>query len=334
MGSGWCALSSATAQALPFHLFAFDLKVGWDSIRVPSMLLEQLFENLTLTVEPFASCHVAQGWRLRLPIRDWVILHFVLQGDGAIRAGAEGRRYALSKGSLAVMPPSLTHAVECGSEVHHESSVRGDEPGPICKFSAGPTESVGLIVACGRIQATYAGGPGLFDLLREPLVMDFSESQLVRSIFESLIREHGEPGSVTMTEALMNQVLILVFRHLAAAPNCPLPWLSALEDSSLARVLSEILQKPDRPYSVDSLADIAAMSRSVFAERFQSCFQRTPMDYVRDVRLRRAAQLLHRRDLSISDVATKVGFSSRSHFSRIFSERFGRSPVQFRAEAH
>jgi len=298
------------------------------------MLLEQLFENLTLTVQPFASCHVAQGWRLQLPLRDWVILHFVLQGQGVVRAGSEGRPYPLSPNSLAVMPPSLTHAVECGSEVHHESSVRGDEPGPICKFSAGPAESVGLIVACGRIQATYGGGPGLFDLLREPLVLDFSESQLMRSIFETLIGEHGEPGSVTMIEALMNQVLILVFRRLAADPDCPLPWLSALEDSSLARVLSEILQRPDRPFSLDTLADIATMSRSVFAQRFQSCFQRTPMDYVRDVRLRRAAQLLHRPDLSVSDVATKVGFSSRSHFSRVFSERFGCSPVKFRAEAH
>jgi transcriptional regulator GlxA family with amidase domain len=57
------------------------------------------------------------------------------------------------------------------------------------------------------------------------------------------------------------------------------------------------------------------------------------MDYLRDVRLRRAAQLLCRDDLSVDEVATKVGFSSRSHFSHTFRDHFGPSPLAFR-EGH
>ena len=72
------------------------------------------------------------------------------------------------------------------------------------------------------------------------------------------------------------------------------------------------------------------MSRSVFARRFHECFDRTPMDYLRDVRLRRAARLLHRADLSVNDVASKVGFASRSHFSRAFRDHFGCAPADFR----
>ena len=54
------------------------------------------------------------------------------------------------------------------------------------------------------------------------------------------------------------------------------------------------------------------------------------MDYLRDVRLRRAAQLLCRDDLSVDEVASKVGFSSRSHFSHTFRDHFGTSPLAFR----
>jgi hypothetical protein len=36
------------------------------------MLLEKLFDNLELKVEPFATCRLSDGWRLRLPCRDWV----------------------------------------------------------------------------------------------------------------------------------------------------------------------------------------------------------------------------------------------------------------------
>ena len=296
------------------------------------MLLEQLFENLSLNVEPFASCHVAPGWRLQLPLREWVILHFVLRGEGQLRAGSEGALFPLNPNSLALMPPSLSHAVECGTDVHREASVRGDEPGPICKFGAGPIEGEGLVVACGRVQATYGGGPGLFDLLRAPLVMDFTESPKMRTVFESLIDEDGELGSAAMMNALMNQCLIGVFRHIGEDPDCPLPWVAALEDPGLARVLTAILEHPEKPHSLETLADIATMSRSVFAQKFHDSFQRTPMDYVRDVRLRRAAQMLLRGELSVEDVATKVGFSSRSHFSRIFTEQFGTSPVKYRAE--
>jgi len=302
------------------------------------MLLERLFENMALSVDPFATCRVAPSWRLRLPVRDWVILHFVLQGEGALRFGKNmsggGQVHGLPSNCLALMPPSLPHAVECGADVRHEAEVRGDETGaPLCVLGAGPAEEMGVVVACGRVQVTYGGGPGLFDLLREPLVLDFSDSTSMRTIFESLVNEYRaeEAGSAAMMAALMNQCLISVFRRLSDQQDRQLPWLAALDDPSLGRVLDEILERPERPHSLDTLADVAHMSRSVFARRFQECFARTPMDYVRDVRLRRAAQLLHRGELSVSDVATRVGFASRSHFSRAFREHFGCSPAEFRA---
>ena len=227
----------------------------------------------------------------------------------------------------------VPHALECGSDVRHEAEVQGDETGaPLYVFGAGPAEELGVVVACGRIQVTYSGGPGLFDRLRQPLVLDFSDSPSMRATFESLVGEYraGAAGSAAMMAALMNQCLISVFRRLSDQPDSQLPWLAALDDPSLARVLDDILARPERPHSVDTLAELAHMSRSVFARRFHECFACTPMDYVRDTRLRRAAQLLHRGELSVNDVATHVGFASRSHFSRAFQAHFGCSPSKFR----
>lgn len=83
-----------------------------------------------------------------------------------------------------------------------------------------------------------------------------------------------------------------------------------------------------------SLADVAAMSRSAFAERFTAVFGRPPMALVKDVRMRRAAGLL-RADptLSVDEVASRVGFSSRSHFSRSFEACYGAPPADFRTPA-
>ncbi|MDX1389441.1 MAG: AraC family transcriptional regulator, partial [Acidobacteriota bacterium] len=193
----------------------------------------------------------------------------------------------------------------------------------------------GLTVACGRVQVTYGGTLGLFDRLSEPVILDFTDTPAMRSTFEALVREFGgtDEGAKAMTTALMNQCLILVFRRLCDRNASELPWLAALDDPHLGQVMDAILEHPERHYTLDSLATLGNMSRSVFARRFHDAFDRTPMDYVRDVRLRRGARLLHRHELSVEEVASQVGFASRSHFSRAFSDHFGCSPAKFRARA-
>ena len=113
-----------------------------------------------------------------------------------------------------------------------------------------------------------------------------------------------------------------------------LPWLSALDDPRLASVIQNILDHPEQPHTLEMLADVAHMSRSTFIRHFEQCFGRTPMDYLRDVRLRRGAQLLQVSGLSVDGIAGKVGFASRSHFSRAFQEQFGCSPMEFRKQQH
>ena len=76
-------------------------------------VLERVFDNLSLEVDPFATCRLADGWRLRLPLRDWVTFHFTLSGTGELLLGG-GERMALRGGTLAVMPPNVPHAIECG----------------------------------------------------------------------------------------------------------------------------------------------------------------------------------------------------------------------------
>ena len=111
-----------------------------------------------------------------------------------------------------------------------------------------------------------------------------------------------------------------------------IPWLSALSDPRLACALDRILDDPAADHTVESLAEAASMSRSAFAERFAAAFDRTPINLVNHVRMQRAAQLLQQGDaLSVDEVADRVGFSSRSHFSRAFKKHTGVAPAEFRA---
>ena len=73
------------------------------------------------------------------------------------------------------------------------------------------------------------------------------------------------------------------------------------------------------------------MSRSVFAKRFQAAFGSTPISFLHDMRLRRAAEHLRQKgETSVEQIARRLGFNSRSHFSLAFKVHFGVSPAAFR----
>lgn len=301
--------------------------VGW------AVLLERLLENVGLDVEPFATCGVASGWRLRLPPQNLVALHFVLKGQGRLGAG-RGGTLELTTHTLAVVPPGLPHFIEVGQGRFAETRASAPDASGLSHLRAGPEQLESLRIACGHLRAMWAGNRGLFDTLTTPLVVSFGDHPRMREVFEALLAEQASeaPGRRGMMTALMQQCLVELFRRLCGHGDCHLPWLNALEDPRLARALQAIHAAPQGSHTLESLAGAAAMSRSAFATRFRELFGQTPMEYLREVRLREAARLLQQQELSVEAAAVRAGFASRSHFTRAFRRLFGKAPGAYRID--
>jgi len=234
-----------------------------------------------------------------------------------------------------VVPAGVPHSIECGEPVENDAVPgEGDvSPCSLAQFTAGSVEA-DFRAACGRLHVTLGGSLGLFDMMRDPVVLDFSDHERMRGIFDALIEEeqNDSPGSRPMIAALMNQCLVIVLRRLEEQTGGQLPWLSAVQDMRLAPVMDKVLTDPGQPYSLETMAALSGMSRSSFAERFMSRTGRTPMHFVREVRIRQGGKLLRTTDLSVDHVAERVGFASRSHFSQAFREYFQQSPSRFRKQ--
>jgi transcriptional regulator GlxA family with amidase domain len=138
-------------------------------------------------------------------------------------------------------------------------------------------------------------------------------------------------GTKAMVEALMKQVLVLVLRRGAALHGGELSLRLLLADPRIGRVVATIVAHPGHPHSVDTLAAAAGMSRSCFNRQFAVAYEGTPMDFVQGVRLREAARMLTASNLPVKSVAAAVGFTSRSHFSRAFTLKFGLDPSRYRS---
>jgi AraC-like DNA-binding protein len=85
----------------------------------------------------------------------------------------------------------------------------------------------------------------------------------------------------------------------------------------------------DEHYSVEQLSADLCMSRMTFYRKIQSATGQKPTEFIRTIRLRRAAELLHEGRLTVSEICYATGFSSVSYFSRCFRTMFGISPTQF-----
>ena len=186
----------------------------------------------------------------------------------------------------------------------------------------------------GGIRVTYQGAVGVFDHLRTPLVEPVTANDPIRRSFEELLEEmaNDHPGSRTMIETLVRRWLILFLRRCCEHGHPPC-WAAALEDPRLGPVITAMQDRPHQGFTLTQLAELAGMSRSVFAARFADVIGRAPMEFLQALRLARAAELLVGTDLPVKSVATRVGYSSRSSFTRAFVARQGAGPTAFRAAA-
>jgi AraC-like DNA-binding protein len=192
-----------------------------------------------------------------------------------------------------------------------------------------------ILVARGRVCVTYQGSAGLFDHLREPLVESLAADDPLWRAFQDLLDEIAaqRPGYRAMAEALLRRCLVLLLRRLCDHDEHQLPWLAPLEDSRLGRAVAAMQDRPEHSFTLPGLAEVAGMSRSVFAARFADALGQSPIGFLKTLRLARATRLLLATDLPVKSVATRVGYSSRSSFTRAFVACHGVGPTAFRAAA-
>ena len=85
----------------------------------------------------------------------------------------------------------------------------------------------------------------------------------------------------------------------------------------------------DPDYSVDMFSKEIGMSRSHLHRKFVGLAGVSPSGFIRTLRMKRAAQLLTKGQLTVSEILYEVGIKSRSYFIKSFKEQFGMSPTDF-----
>ncbi|TKB96247.1 hybrid sensor histidine kinase/response regulator transcription factor [Pedobacter cryophilus] len=85
----------------------------------------------------------------------------------------------------------------------------------------------------------------------------------------------------------------------------------------------------DPQFNIDSVAAAIAMGRTTFFKKLKCLTNRSPVEFVRDMRLKRGKQLLDAGEHTISEIAYMIGFSSSGYFSTCFKEEYKISPSDY-----
>ena len=189
-------------------------------------------------------------------------------------------------------------------------------------------------IVCGSLSFDRASLKPITQLLPSFILIraDQAHTLALHNTMQALASEMAEqaPGSEVVATRLAEVLFIQVLRaHIASEPQRNQGWLRAIFDPQIGTALSAVHDKVNAPWTVDSLAATAGMSRSAFAARFKELLGQTPLEYVTEWRMQKAMQLLHQRDKKLIDVARSVGYESDAAFSKAFKRVVGANPGEY-----
>jgi AraC-like DNA-binding protein len=146
-----------------------------------------------------------------------------------------------------------------------------------------------------------------------------------------LLREEtadARPGRELMQARLVDALLIEALRSTSGG-DAPPGLLRGLADPRIAVALQQMHAKVGHAWTMEALAKEAALSRSTFFERFTKAVGVPPMEYLLAWRMAMAKELLLRGDLSIDEVAERIGYRSGSTFCSAFARLVGQAPGRY-----
>lgn len=224
--------------------------------------------------------------------------HMFHIATGAIAFSAGGNAYELEQGHTFLVPPGTEHGYTNRTKDHSKYLE--------IKFTL-PSEHTGI---------------------------QYTDDPLVKLLFEQILKEYSDLGSLADDAAAAYlKALLAALEKKQRYEKQPRQFhhVDASDCSELSQQIIHYLEAHyNEDLSLDSLAQALGYNKSYLCVAFKKDTQQTILDCLNTIRIRRAAELIVYSDLSLTQVSEKCGFSSVSHFNRVFLKYAGTTPGQCR----
>lgn len=297
--------------------------------------LDDVFAAMRVRSALYARLEARAPWGLSLAGGEAARFGLVVRGSCLLEVEGQpgpvplvaGDCYVLAHGTPYVLRDApRTPTVSCASVVR-------DNVGGVVTLGGDGTPATLL---CGWFYFDAQAARPLLDLLPVLLHVKMGEAraQALQGTLQLLAMETGEPGlgSGLVVSRLADIVFVQAVRaHVAAAGEGQSGWLGALADPRIGPALRAVHKELGRAWTVETLAGVANLSRSAFAQRFRARVGQAPLEYLMHWRMFKAGHLLQQGRLPVGEVAGQVGYESEAAFSKAFKRATGLAPGAWRA---
>ena len=109
------------------------------------------------------------------------------------------------------------------------------------------------------------------------------------------------------------------------------PQITPYDEQFMQKVMEFIEEQMDNAeLTIDEFAEHLMLSRTIFYRKLKSIIGLTPVDFIREVRIKRAAQLIDSGEYNFSQVAYMTGFNDPKYFSKCFKKQMGVTPTEYK----
>jgi AraC-like DNA-binding protein len=298
--------------------------------------LSEVLQDLRLSGGSYGRCELAKPWGIDFPAQSEARFHFVALGRCQLHAPGAGW-VPLEGGDIALFPHGSEHALSDSTHGRRkpiDSLPRveiGEHTYQLREGGSGPK----TVLACCSIHFENPAIHPLLELM-PPLILvrgAASKDPVLPSLLDAMADEvlGRRIGAATVMTRLADVVITRVIRSWVEDRNdTTTGWLAAIRDPNIGRALADIHRRPGEPWSVESLADVARTSRSLFSQRFASVVGMPPARYLTRWRMHLATQWLKDARVSVAEAATRLGYQSEASFSRAFKRFVGVPPSSMR----
>lgn len=233
------------------------------------------------------------------------LFHVVIKGKGVFKAG--GREYHIHEGQMFFIRPDI------------ETTYRADEKDPW---------SYGWIGCKGYRMERILEQMGLSS--DRPVMDVFNASELFQRILGIMnLNKISMSGEMYRTSELLRFfALILENRELEHSRI-----KSYSSDTYAQMAMNYLTENYMNRIRISELAGIIGIERSYLSHVFCEEYQKSPQQYLLQLRMEKARELLETTGLPVSEVAARVGYPDALAFSRAFKKEHGQSPSRFRDDA-
>ena len=286
--------------------------------------LSELLRRLDFRASVFFRAEYCGRWAVDTSGTQQVPFHMVSHGEGWLHGDGQVPQ-RLVAGHLVLFPQDSAHLLTADEDMPDPATVNAP---PRTRIDGAVTRLI-----CGYFSFDQRVAAPLLASLPSTMLLDTAATPnaTTRELVSLWMREAAVDslGSDVAVDRLAELVFIQMLR--AEIKQGRLPGvIGALGDARLGSVLSGIHRRPGGSHSMKSMARIARLSESAFAQRFKRQIGMSPGQYVRHWRMQAAAEALRNTDRSMADIAASLGYESEVAFRKAFRAHFDVAPGRYR----